>query len=43
MKTALLGTTALLGGGLVAGPALAADGIKLAVGGFFREAYGRRR
>jgi predicted porin len=34
-----LGTTALLGAGLVASPAFAADGIKLGVGGFFKEAY----
>jgi len=39
MKKVLLGTTALLGAGLVAGSAYAADGIKLAVGGFFRTAY----
>jgi predicted porin len=39
MKKVLLGTTALIGAGLVAGPASAADGIKLGVGGFFREAY----
>jgi len=40
MKKVLLGTTALLAGaGLVASPAFAADGIKLGVGGFFKEAY----
>ncbi|HNB26862.1 MAG TPA: porin [Alphaproteobacteria bacterium] len=39
MKRVLLGSTALLGAGLVAQPALAADGVKLAVGGFFKEAY----
>jgi predicted porin len=39
MKKVLLGTTALLGAGLVASPAFAADGIKLSVGGFFKEAY----
>lgn len=39
MKKVLLGTTALLGAGLVASPAFAADGIKLSVGGFFRSAY----
>lgn len=39
MKKALLSTTALLGAGLAAGPALAADGIKLGVGGYFRTAY----
>jgi outer membrane protein OmpU len=39
MKKVLLGTTALLGAGLVASPAFAADGIKLGLGGFFRSAY----
>ncbi len=39
MKKVLLGTTALLGAGLVASPAFAADGIKLGVGGFFKTAY----
>lgn len=39
MKKVLLGTTALLGAGLVASPAFAADGIKLSVGGFFKSAY----
>ena len=39
MKKVLLGTTALLGAGIVASPAFAADGIKLSVGGFFKEAY----
>ena len=39
MKKVLLGTTALFGAGLVASPALAADGIKLSVGGFFKTAY----
>ncbi len=39
MKKVLLGTTALLGAGLVASPAFAADGIKLGLGGFFREVY----
>jgi outer membrane protein OmpU len=39
MKKVLLGTTALLGAGLVASPAFAVDGIKLGVGGFFKEAY----
>jgi hypothetical protein len=37
-KKALLGTTALLGTGLAASPAFAADGIKLSLGGFFRTA-----
>jgi hypothetical protein len=39
MKKVLLGTTALLGAGLLASPAFAADGIKLSVGGFFNSAY----
>lgn len=39
MKKVLLGTTALLGAGLVASPAFAADGIKLGIGGFFKTAY----
>jgi len=39
MKKVLLGTTALLGAGLIASPAFAADGIKLGVGGYFKEAY----
>jgi predicted porin len=39
MKKVLLGTSALLGAGLVASPAFAADGIKLSVGGFFKTAY----
>jgi predicted porin len=44
MKRALLGTTALMGAGLVglgwaAHPVAAAEPIKLSVGGFFREAY----
>ena len=39
MKKVLLGTTALLGAGLVASPAFAADGIKLGLGGFFKTAY----
>lgn len=38
MKKVLLGTSALLGAGLVASPAFAADGIKLDLGGFFRTA-----
>jgi hypothetical protein len=37
-KKALLGTTALLGTSLAVAPALAADGIKLSLGGFFRTA-----
>ena len=39
MKRILLGSSALLGAGLVVQPAFAADGIKLTVGGFFKEAY----
>lgn len=38
LKKALLGTTALIGTGLAVSPALAADGIKLSLGGFFRTA-----
>jgi hypothetical protein len=40
MKKVLLGTTALLGAGMVAGTAQASDGIKLDVGGFFQTVYG---
>jgi predicted porin len=39
MKKVLLGTTALLGVGTVAGAAQASDGIKLDVGGFFQVVY----
>jgi outer membrane protein OmpU len=39
MKKVLLGTTALLGVGTVAGAAQASDGIKLDVGGFFQTVY----
>ena len=39
MKKVLLGTTALLGAGIIASPAFAADGVKLSVGGFFKSAY----
>jgi outer membrane protein OmpU len=38
-RVALLGSTALFGAGMMANTAMAADGIKLGVGGFFREAY----
>ena len=38
-RIALLGSTAMLGAGMMASTAMAADGIKLGVGGFFREAY----
>lgn len=39
MRRLLCSTTALVGAGIMAGPAVAADPIKLTVGGFFREAY----
>jgi outer membrane protein OmpU len=39
VKKALLASTALLGVGLATSPALAADGIKLGVGGYFKQAY----
>jgi hypothetical protein len=39
MKKVLLGTTALLGAGTIAGAAQASDGIKLDIGGFFKSAY----
>ena len=43
MRKHLLRSTALVGAGVAAGitaaPAIAADGIKLSVGGFFRSAY----
>jgi outer membrane protein OmpU len=39
MKKVLLGTTALLGAGTLAGAAQASDGIKLDVGGFFSTVY----
>src|SRR4030095_2287266 len=38
-RATLLGSTALFVAGLMANTAMAADGIKLGVGGFFREAY----
>ena len=38
-RAALLGSTALFGAGMMANTAMAADGIKLGVGGFFRTAY----
>src|ERR1700754_2499341 len=38
-RVALLGSTALFGAGMVTNTAMAADGIKLSVGGFFNEAY----
>jgi len=39
MKKVLLGTTALLGVGAIAGTAQASDGVKLDVGGFFQTVY----
>jgi len=39
MKRLLYSTTALVGVGVMAGHASAAEPIKLMVGGFFREAY----
>jgi predicted porin len=39
VKKILLAATALAGAGLAAGPTYAADGIKLGIGGFFKEAY----
>ena len=39
VKKTLLASTALLGVGLAASPAVAADGIKLSIGGFFKSAY----
>ena len=39
MKKTLLGTASVLCASAVASPAFAADGVKLSVGGFFREAY----
>ncbi|WP_119302535.1 porin [Dongia deserti] len=38
-RITLLGSTALVGAGMMANPAMAADGIKLGLGGFFRTAY----
>ncbi len=39
MKKVLLGTTAVVGAGLLASPAFAADGVKLGVGGYYNAAY----
>ena len=39
MKKALLGSSAIVTAGLIAIPAMAADGIKLGIGGFFNAAY----
>ena len=38
-RAALLGSTAMFGAGILANAAMAADGIKLGVGGFFNTAY----
>ena len=38
-RVALLGSTALFGAGMMTNTAMAADGIKLSLGGFFNEAY----
>lgn len=35
----LIATTAIVGAGLTAAPAMAGDGVKLTIGGFFSEAY----
>jgi len=40
MKKVLLGTSALLGVGLLAGTAVASDGVKLSLGGFMRSYFG---
>jgi predicted porin len=40
MKKVLLGTSALLGVGLLAGTAQASDGVKLSLGGFMKSFYG---
>lgn len=40
MKKVLLGTSALLGIGLLAGTAQASDGVKLSLGGFMKSFYG---
>ena len=39
VKKVLMASSALLGVGLIASPAMAADGIKLGIGGFFKTAY----
>src|SRR6188474_261007 len=39
MKKQLLASSTLIGVGLIASPAVAADGIKLGIGGFFNTAY----
>ena len=40
MKKVLLGSTALVAAGLIAGDAAAADGVKLSLGGYYRGAAG---
>ena len=39
VKKVLMASSALLGVGVIASPAVAADGIKLGIGGFFKTAY----
>src|SRR5262245_47039925 len=39
VKKTLLAGSALIGAGLATSPAFAADGIKLGIGGYFKEAY----
>ncbi len=39
MRKGLLASSAIVGAGLVTVPAMAADGVKLGIGGFFSEAY----
>ncbi len=39
MRKGLLASSAIIGAGLVAAPAMGADGIKLGIGGFFSEAF----
>lgn len=39
MKRALLGTSALLGAGMIAGPAMAEEPIHLTIGGYYKAAY----
>src|SRR4029453_19686734 len=39
VKKVLMASSALLGFGVIASPAIAADGIKLGIGGFFKTAY----
>jgi hypothetical protein len=40
MKKVLLGSTALVAAGLIAGDAAAADGVKLSLGGYYRGVAG---